>query len=186
MRPRNIRLRHLYGFFMILAVQTSLSLDQGGTGSQTCTSIIYFFMTEIISIGMMLRFLSREFCTRKLNGGDPLQLVPCLTAGSIQATIVLGYPQLRTEHGMLIGTLPFSGAELLQENLRKFSHSVGSPSQHSSAVCLLLPNSPVRMSGLHCLSKSFLTCSCSHLPLTLTAFSQSDSCFLEDLNPKSL
>lgn len=33
---------------MILAVQTSLSLDQGGTGSQTCTSIIYFFMTKII------------------------------------------------------------------------------------------------------------------------------------------
>ena len=32
-----------------------------------------------------------------------------------------------------------------------------------------------RMSGLHCLSKSFLTRSCSRLPLTLTAFSQSDS-----------
>ena len=65
---------------------------------------------------------------KKLNGGDPLQLVPCLTAGSMQATIFLGYSQLRTEHGMLVGTLPFtSGTELLQENLRKFWPVSGEP-----------------------------------------------------------
>ena len=133
---------------MILAIQTSLSLvNQGGIGSQTCTSLIYFFMTEIISTDMMLRFLSREFCTRKLNGVDPLQLVPCLTAGSMQATIFLGYSQIRTEHGMLVGTLPFtSGAELLQENLRKFWPVSGEP--QSALQCSVPP--PTQFSYFRC------------------------------------
>lgn len=50
-------------------------------------------MTEIISMDMMLRFVSREFCTRKLNGGDPPP------AGAL--------PDCRIHTGNnLLGTLP--------------------------------------------------------------------------------
>lgn len=176
---------------MILAIQTSLSLvNQGGIGSQTCTSLIYFFMTEIISTDMMLRFLSREFCTRKLNGGDPLQLVPCLSAGSMQATIFLGYSQLRTEHGMLVGTLPFtSGAELLQENLRKFWPVSGEP--QSALQCSVPPPTQFSYFGCQvCIAFQSLSSPAPALVflLPLQLFPKvipSDACFMEDLNPQT-
>lgn len=81
---------------------------------------------------------------------DILQLLSLTTAGSIQATIFWGCSQLRTEHGMVIGTLPFpSGAGLLQANLRKF-WPVGSPSQNCTVVCLLLSNPAFFFSCFRC------------------------------------
>ena len=62
---------------MILAIQTSLSLvNQGGIGSQTCTSLIYFFMTEIISMDMMLRFQENFVQEIKWWGPPPACALP--------------------------------------------------------------------------------------------------------------
>lgn len=78
----------------------------------------------------------------------PPQLVPCLTAGSIQATIFLGYSQLRTEQGRLIGTLLFtSGEEFLQENLRKFWPVSEEPQSACRTVLSSYPILLFRMSG---------------------------------------
>lgn len=122
--------------------------------------------------------------------GTPLQLVPCLTAGSIQATIFLGYSQLRTEQGRLIGTLLFtSGEEFLQENLRKFWPVSEEP--QSASQCSAPPPTQFSCFGCQvCIAFQSLSSPAPALifllPLQLfPKVTPSDACFMEGLNPQT-
>lgn len=176
MEPWSIRLRHLYGSLMILAIQTSLSLvNQGGIGSQTCTSLIYFFMTEIISMDMMLRFQENFVQEIKWWGPPPAGALPDCRIHAGNNLLGILPAKDWAWHACRNITIHLWYRTLTGEFEKVLASQWGAPVSIAvwcaSSYSILL----FRMSGLHCLSKSFLTRSCSHLPLTFTAFSQSDS-----------
>lgn len=176
---------------MILALQTSLSLEnQGGIASQTCTSQIYFSTKEIVPVDVLLIFSFKRMIYKEIRwcGHPPAAVSPKCRIHTSNNLFGMLPAKDWAWHGYRNIAIPlwcrtfigkFEKILASGEPQSELHYSL-SPLIQSSFLFLLL-----QMSDLHRISKSLPPNSCSHIPVILTVFPKVfpfDACFLEEPN----